>query len=136
MTDRRPTPEAALWSLMKQGWRITAPGGSDVPPPAFLDALPPDWCGHGSLVDEVAAEGKRAKELHGEPVDRPGLHWLAILAEEFGEVAQEVTKGEVPPINRIRAMYLGNLRGELVQVASVAMRWLAAVSEPLREVGK
>lgn len=39
MTDTRNTPEAALWSLMKQGWRITAPGGSDVPPPALLAAL-------------------------------------------------------------------------------------------------
>jgi hypothetical protein len=35
----RDTPEAAVWALMKQGWRIKAPGGSDVPPPAFLAAL-------------------------------------------------------------------------------------------------
>lgn len=90
------------------------------------DAAPS--CGHpiDALYSEVAAEGERAKTLHGEPADRPGMHWLSILAEEFGEVAQEVTKGEVPPINRPRDIYLANLRGELVQVASVAMRWLAA----------
>lgn len=87
--------------------------------------------GDRALRDEVAAEGERAAELHGEPADRPGRDWLAILAEEFGEVAMEVTKGEVPPVNRERTEYLWNLRGELVQVASVAMRWLAAVDREL-----
>jgi NTP pyrophosphatase (non-canonical NTP hydrolase) len=130
----RDTPEAALTAALRAQINYVEPGGEEAVLAAcreqaadILAALPSGWCGHGSLVDEVAAEGKRAKALHGEPVDRSGLHWLAILAEEFGEVAQEVTKGEVPPINRSRAMYLGNLRGELVQVASVAMRWLAAV---------
>lgn len=85
-----------------------------------------------ALCLEVAFEGQRAADLHGEPADRPGRDWLAILAEEFGEVAMEVTRGEVPPVNRDRAEYLTNLRGELVQVASVAMRWLAAVD---REIG-
>jgi NTP pyrophosphatase (non-canonical NTP hydrolase) len=84
------------------------------------------------LYREVAAEGERAAAMHGEPPDRPGRDWLAILAEEFGEVAMEVTKGEVPPVNRPRDEYLANLRGELVQVASVTMRWLARVDTETR----
>lgn len=91
-----------------------------------------DECPDHALCLEVAAEGRRAADLHGEPSDRPGRDWLAILAEEFGEVAMEVTKGEVPPVNRDRSEYLTDLRSELVQVASVAMRWLAAVD---REIG-
>lgn len=91
-----------------------------------------DECPDHALCLEVAAEGRRAADLHGEPADRPGRDWLAILAEEFGEVAMEVTKGEVPPVNRDRSEYLTDLRSELVQVASVAMRWLAAVD---REIG-
>ena len=83
------------------------------------------------LYAEVRDEGERAAALHGEPPDRPGRDWLAILAEEFGEVAMEVTKGEVPPVNRPEHEYLTNLRSELVQVASVSMRWLARVDAAL-----
>jgi hypothetical protein len=85
------------------------------------------------LAKEVFAEGLRAKALHGEPADRTGLRWLAILAEEFGEAAMEVTQGEVPPENRPRDEYHARLRKELVQVASVAERWVRAIDrgEPL-----
>jgi hypothetical protein len=79
------------------------------------------------ILDEVAAEGERAARVHGEPGDRTGLEWLAILAEEFGEAATEVTRGEVPPVDGDRAGYRRRLRAELVQVASVATRWVMAI---------
>lgn len=86
-----------------------------------------------ALFKEVAAEGVRAKRIHGQPADRSGLIWLAILAEEFGEAAKEVVQGEIQPLNRVQAEYLARLRSELVQVASVTMRWLAQVDHQYRE---
>jgi hypothetical protein len=115
--------QASLDGVSRRTWAPVAEAALAAPVPPGLDV---------ELLEEVAAEGRRAVALHGEPTDRPGMHWLAILAEETGEVAMEVTKGEVPPINRDRLTYLTNLRGELVQVASVSMRWLAATDAALR----
>lgn len=81
---------------------------------------------HSTIAGEVLAEGDRAERLYGEPADRTGLAWLAILAEEAGEVAREVTRGEVPPVVGADG-YPERLRAELVQVASVAIRWAAAI---------
>jgi hypothetical protein len=88
--------------------------------------------GTGRVAGEITNEGIRAAELHGEPAERTGLQWLAILAEDFGEVAAEVARGEVPPIysrfgDPTGERYRERLRNELIQVASVAMRWVVAI---------
>lgn len=48
----------------------------------------------------------------------PNLERLAVLAEEFGEVAQAVCKHEWDGHDQ------QNLRDELVQVAAVAVAWV------------
>lgn len=93
----------------------------------------PNPADHDPLAREVRAEGERAKAIHGEPPDRTGLQWLGILTEEVGEVAKEVTQGEVPPVNRPHDEYLRRLRAELVQTASVSMRWLRQVTAALED---
>lgn len=86
-----------------------------------------DMVGAQLVAGEVIAEGERAAAKHGEPADRTGLQWLGILAEESGEVATEVTRGEVPPVVADQDGYRARLRAELVQVASVASRWILAI---------
>lgn len=57
---------------------------------------------------------------------------LAVLAEEFGEVAREVcelgSNGK-----RERAKHLARLYEELVQVAAVAVAWCEAIEDELTE---
>ena len=68
------------------------------------------------ILDEVMKEGDRARKKHGE-VGRRGtnLESLSILLEEVGEVATAINQ-DLPQ---------EELRKELIQVASVAVRWLA-----------
>lgn len=72
---------------------------------------------------DVRDERARQDERWGVQAHHP-LAWLAILAEEFGEVAQLVTEGCVPPEGRLER---GALRGELIQVAAVAGAWVEAI---------
>lgn len=51
-------------------------------------------------------------------VSRPPLEWLAILGEEFGEVAEKVTKGWVPPESNFD---IEGYRTELIQLAAVCV---------------
>lgn len=70
--------------------------------------------------DELARAGK-----FGGRHTMPGgtdLERLAVLAEEFGEVAIELN--EAPEGGRT-----DNLRTELVQVAAVAIAWVAAIDD-------
>ncbi len=68
-----------------------------------------------NVMRDVARERQRQDEKWG-PVSRPPLEWLSILAEEFGEVAEHVTKGWVPPESDFdREGY----RTELIQTAAV-----------------
>jgi hypothetical protein len=84
-----------------------------------------------SLWDEVKRESSRATRLHIQPAYRTGPNWLAMVAEEFGEVAKEVMKGDVQLVTE-REEYLRLLREELVQLASASVRWIAAIDQEAR----
>lgn len=89
-----------------------------------------------TVLREVLDERLRQDARWGEQNHDP-LGWLAILAEEFGEVAAEVTKACVPPVGD-RDAHLAKLRGELIQTAAVAVAFVecldrAALGLPVRE---
>jgi len=78
----------------------------------------------------------------------PDFHRLAVLAEEFGEVAKEACEilhndtkqwpGEEAPMvfahkERVRKRLKGLLRNELVQVAAVCVAWIESLDS---EVGQ
>lgn len=71
-------------------------------------------------IEAIVAERARQDELWGGTAgeiaspDTTQEHRLAVLAEEFGEVAKEVLEGDPT----------GNLRTELIQVAAVTLAWL------------
>lgn len=76
---------------------------------------------------EAAERHARAGRFGGTHVMAGGsdLERLAVLAEEFGEVSIEVCKGiEVHGQERREG-----LRGELIQVAAVALFWVAAIDD-------
>lgn len=62
------------------------------------------------VLDLVANERHRQDEKWG-PQHHRDERWLAILAEEFGEVAQNVVEGESPAT-------------ELLHVAAVCVAWV------------
>ena len=73
-----------------------------------------------AIFNDILLERERQQEKWNEP---PGV-WpcdattkLAVLAEEFGEVARGVLQRDA-----------ANVREELIQVAAVAMKWLEAFS--------
>lgn len=70
-----------------------------------------------AVLEDVAHERQRQDEKWG-AVSRPPLEWLGIAAEEFGEVAEKVVKGWVPPENDFDAE---GYRTELVQLAAVCV---------------
>jgi NTP pyrophosphatase (non-canonical NTP hydrolase) len=63
---------------------------------------------------DVARERQRQDEKWG-PCARPPLEWLGIIAEEFGEVAEKVVKGWVPPEGAFDA---AGYREELMHLAA------------------
>lgn len=67
-----------------------------------------------SVLDDIAHERQRQDQKWG-PCQRPPLEWLAIIAEEFGEVAEKVVKGWVPPESDFDA---AGYREELIQLAA------------------
>jgi NTP pyrophosphatase (non-canonical NTP hydrolase) len=68
----------------------------------------------GRVLLEVSEERSRQEELWGEQNHDPA-RWLAILGEEFGEVAKEIADGRA--VGFLARAY----RAELVQVAAVAV---------------
>lgn len=60
------------------------------------------------IIEEILKERKRQNELH--PNNKLD-NYLEVLIEEVGEIAMAL-QGE------------GNLQDELIQVASVCMRWI------------
>lgn len=70
-----------------------------------------------TILADVAAERERQSQKWG-VVSRPPLEWFAILGEEFGEVAEKVTEGYVPPESDFDKQ---GYRTELIQVAAVAV---------------
>jgi NTP pyrophosphatase (non-canonical NTP hydrolase) len=75
------------------------------------------------VLSEVLRERFRQESLWG-PQDHDPMVWLAILAEEFGEVAKEVCDSSIAlgggKTEKMLAA-LKNYRTELIQVAAVAV---------------
>jgi len=73
--------------------------------------------------NEIENSRAKAHEKHGDRSieNLPATHpdWLAILGEEFGEVAKELTYDGSNGLN--------GLRSELIDVISVASAWLDKV---------
>lgn len=86
------------------------------------------------ILDEVFEEADRARVKFGEQTFATDLEWLAILAEELGEAAMEVTKNRVRPLTPTEG-YAARLRAEVIQVAAVAARWVRALDDRGPEAG-
>lgn len=74
------------------------------------------------IADEIVNGRSAAHEKHGpnsiEAVPgRDIARWLPILGEEFGEVCEALTYDKDP----------ANLRAELLDLATVAVAWIAAL---------
>lgn len=78
------------------------------------------------LIYDCAAEYDRAAaKHHGITPYHPGMsdvHRAAILIEEVGEVARALTPDAASPTG-----HAGDLRAELVQVATMALAWTARI---------
>lgn len=79
-----------------------------------------------SISAEIRRGRERAHEKHGpnsiEAVSASDPRWLAILVEEVGEAAHELTYDAT-----------GALRAELVDVATVAVAWISAIDKGARD---
>jgi len=67
------------------------------------------------LIAEVVAERERQTAMWGEP-EHDNFVWLAILAEELGEVSGAALEGSSV-----------NIRREIIHVAAVALAWLECI---------
>lgn len=80
------------------------------------------------VADEVVTGRRRAHEKHGENSIEavPGTdiaRWLPILGEEFGEVSEALTYDK----SESEAEKWANVRAELIDLATVATAWIAAI---------
>lgn len=100
---------------VRRDWTVPViePGLQPRVPPTDILATPYTT----NVLRDVADERKRQDERWG-PVSRPPLEWFAIAGEEYGEVAEHVVKGWVPPESDFdREGY----RTELIQLAAVCV---------------
>lgn len=81
-----------------------------------LDAMTP--------IKWVEEERRRQFAARGNQDHNP-LKWLAVLAEEFGEVAHALEDGHEGKVEH--AEYSRQLEYELIQVAAVAVAWVEAI---------
>ncbi len=88
----------------------------------FMGNRVPEW------VADVVVETNRAKRKHGDN-DYTDFQRLCILTEEVGEVSNVLCRMYVPPISAGLNVpgEMQNLRAELIQVQSVAARWVEAL---------
>ena len=93
----------------------------------------------GRILKDIALEASRAYWKFGPQEDIGELAWLAVLAEEFGEVAQEMTRHHVPPASTLTQreyrQYRARLRAEIVQVAAVAARMVYVIDRAAKSDG-
>jgi len=78
------------------------------------------------LVD-VGHERDAQDEKWGDQSGHSDLEWLAILAEEFGEVAHDANELHFRPDSDELDDALACMRRELIQVAAVAVAWVEAL---------
>lgn len=78
-----------------------------------------------TIIEEILKERKRQDDKWGAQRYQSDEHWLAILAEEFGEVAQCVCKTRIPPIDPQDVKeYNPRLTLEIIQCCAVLFAWL------------
>lgn len=70
-----------------------------------------------AILADVSAERERQDAKWGSSHYSP-LEWFAVAGEEYGEVAEYVTKGFVPPESNFDA---AGYRNELIQLAAVCV---------------
>ena len=84
-----------------------------------------------ALMDEIHTERIRANEAHGISSMEATKWWhgrrLAILMEETGEVARAYNERDHRRLGIDHPQFMAELRGELVQVAAMAVGWLAGI---------
>lgn len=97
------------------------------------------------IAGEIAAGRIKAHAKHGansiEATPAESLQWLAILGEEFGEAAHELTYDagglvdvyDYQPLDgdEFTRRKLQRLRAELIDVATVAVAWAAAIDREI-----
>lgn len=69
---------------------------------------------HTRALADVVTEMLAQDEKWGPMRPHPDMLWLTILTEELGEAAKDMLEGRCP-------------RAELVQVAAVAVQWIASI---------
>jgi len=74
-----------------------------------------------SICTDILNERARQDEKWGEQ-DHENLAWLAVLAEEVGEVSTETLHDRFGYPFKI-----SDLRADLVQVAAVAVAWIESI---------
>lgn len=74
------------------------------------------------VLHSIRLERERQDAKWGEQTHDHGV-WLAVLSEEVGEAAQSFLH------DRFGGSKGGTLRGELVQVAAVAVAWIEMIDE-------
>jgi hypothetical protein len=82
-------------------------------------------------LDDLKAEIQSARDRWGDQLGFPPSAWLAILAEEVGEVARivcdrlsmETGRSDYP----VRSEDFDALMSELIQAAAVCIRWVSAM---------
>jgi NTP pyrophosphatase (non-canonical NTP hydrolase) len=70
---------------------------------------------HAGAFTAISCERQRQIKLHGDN-PKPLIKWLAITAEEFGELAKEINEGD-----NIGATNVEAVRDEAIQLAACAV---------------
>lgn len=85
-----------------------------------------------NILSDIVEERMRQDDKWGEDRDLIPMHWLAILTEEVGELAQEIVKqvAVVPQITDKAYLFdvtqerMDRMRNEAIQVAAVAVAFI------------
>ncbi len=101
--------------------------------PAFAAIAEHPSNGRLLIFADITSERRRQEQIYGErSIASPELEQsqrLAVLAEEFGEVARKVLDLEDPARPSVHFVQdLDDLKEELTQVAAVCVGWLEALS--------
>jgi NTP pyrophosphatase (non-canonical NTP hydrolase) len=84
------------------------------------------------MQEQIEQEMQRQEWKWGPQCHLTNLDWLSILAEEFGEIAQEVTKLDVPPKcldPYERKLRIENLLTEMIQTSAVIQQWYKCLEQ-------
>lgn len=93
-------------------------------PPIDWGKFTPQVNGLPEVLADLSIERLRQDRLWGEQNHEPAT-WLAILGEEFGEVAKEVAESRINPLGDMA------YRTELIHVAAVAVAAIEALDRAL-----